>query len=106
MRSTFSVHRTYSSLSKAFYLVLALTAAVPTIVSTALANTALPASLAKLPVSAQPNWLDWSESVFAAAKAQNKLVILDVAAVWCHWCHVMDEKTYADKDVRALLARD
>lgn len=106
MRSTFSAHRTYSSLSKAFYLVLALTVATPMMVSTALASTALPASLAKLPISEQPNWLDWSESVFAAAKAQNKLVILDVAAVWCHWCHVMDEKTYADKDVRALLAKN
>lgn len=69
-------------------------------------STHLPVSIAKLPSIEQPQWLDWSEAVFAAAKAQNKLVVLDVAAVWCHWCHVMDEKTYADKDVRALIAKD
>ena len=41
-------------------------------------------------------WQPWSEEVFARAKAENKLIILDLHAVWCHWCHVMDEKTYSD----------
>lgn len=76
----------------------------------ALVNThdraALPLSRAKLPETLQPQWLDWSPAVFAVAKAQNKLVILDVAAVWCHWCHVMDERTYADPVVQEALAKD
>ncbi|MEO6699089.1 MAG: DUF255 domain-containing protein [Paraperlucidibaca sp.] len=88
-------------------LFLTMTAGVFSALASAQAATAsLPASIAKLPSGDQPQWLDWSEAVFAAAKAQDKLVILDVAAVWCHWCHVMDEKTYADKDIRALLAKD
>ena len=70
------------------------------------AQTPLPATIAKLPNGPQPHWLDWSSSVFAAAKAQNKLVLLDVAAVWCHWCHVMDEKTYADVGIRSQLAEN
>jgi uncharacterized protein DUF255 len=29
--------------------------------------------------------------------------LLDLEAVWCHWCHVMAETTYADDKVAALL---
>jgi uncharacterized protein len=31
-------------------------------------------------------------------------VILDLEAVWCHWCHVMEKTTYADPEVKSLLA--
>ncbi len=48
-------------------------------------------------------WRDWDASVFAKAKAERKLVIVDLEAVWCHWCHVMDERTYGDPRVVALL---
>ena len=49
-------------------------------------------------------WRGWDQSVFADAKAQNKLVILDLKAVWCHWCHVMEETTYGDGKVAKLLS--
>ena len=45
-------------------------------------------------------WMIWSDSVFAQARAEHKYVLLDLEAVWCHWCHVMDAITYADPDVR------
>ncbi len=48
-------------------------------------------------------WNDWSDEVFARAKKEDKLVLLDLEAVWCHWCHVMDEKTYSDPSVVHLL---
>ena len=48
-------------------------------------------------------WQPWSDAVFQRAKAEHKLVLLDLGAVWCHWCHVMDEVTYADPQVIALL---
>ncbi len=44
------------------------------------------------------------QSVFDAATDQHRFVLLDLHAVWCHWCHVMDEQTYADGDVTALIA--
>src|SRR6202008_2272856 len=50
-----------------------------------------------------PQWVGWSDDVFQQAKAQNKFVLLDLEAVWCHWCHVMDENTYRDADVIRLL---
>ena len=48
-------------------------------------------------------WQDWSPSLFEKAKTEKKLVILDLHAVWCHWCHVMDEQTYSDPKVISLL---
>jgi uncharacterized protein len=47
----------------------------------------------------------WSDAVFAQAARDNRFVILDLHAVWCHWCHVMDEKTYGDPKVQALIAK-
>src|SRR5580700_9553054 len=49
-------------------------------------------------------WLPWSDAVFARAKREHKFVLLDLEAVWCHWCHVMDGTTYADPAVAALIS--
>jgi uncharacterized protein YyaL (SSP411 family) len=49
-------------------------------------------------------WEPWSDAAFARAKAEHKFVIMDLEAVWCHWCHVMDETTYRDPRVVSLMA--
>ncbi len=49
------------------------------------------------------HWQPWSDAAFAQARAQHKFVLLDLEAVWCHWCHVMDEITYRDPVVIRLL---
>ena len=51
------------------------------------------------------NWQPWSEDIFAQAKRENKFVILDLEAVWCHWCHVMEETTYHDPAVVKLIQK-
>ncbi len=49
-------------------------------------------------------FVEWSPAAFERARAEGgKLVLLDLGAVWCHWCHVMEETTYADLAVRRLL---
>ena len=50
------------------------------------------------------NWRPWSDAAFADAKRERKFVLLDLEAVWCHWCHVMDAQTYSDPAVIKLLA--
>ncbi len=40
-------------------------------------------------------WREWSDAAFAEASAQSKPVLLAISAVWCHWCHVMDETSYS-----------
>jgi uncharacterized protein YyaL (SSP411 family) len=51
----------------------------------------------------QLNWRPWSDGVFAEAKRDHRFVLLDLEAVWCHWCHVMDANTYSDPQVIKLL---
>ena len=43
-------------------------------------------------------WREWGDEAFAEAKAQDKPVLLDIGAVWCHWCHVMDTGIPGDPD--------
>src|SRR5256885_1327019 len=47
------------------------------------------------------DWHPWSPEAFARAKAESKPILLDIGAVWCHWCHVMDGESYEDPDVAA-----
>ena len=49
------------------------------------------------------HWRAWEPATFALAQAQDKLILLDLTAVWCHWCHVMDTTTYADPTVIELV---
>ena len=53
---------------------------------------------------AKINWVKWTPDLFERAQKENKLVILDLEAVWCHWCHVMEETTYRDPAVGRLMA--
>jgi hypothetical protein len=54
--------------------------------------------------SHQPiHWHPWSETAFAEARAQDRPVLLDIGAVWCHWCHVMDGESYEDPALADFL---
>jgi uncharacterized protein len=48
-------------------------------------------------------WSGWGDEVFGRAQAEQRFVILDLEAVWCHWCHVMEKTTYADPQVVELM---
>jgi hypothetical protein len=48
-------------------------------------------------------WHEFGEEAFAAARLANKPVLLDIGAVWCHWCHVMDRESYDDAEVAAIV---
>ncbi len=50
-------------------------------------------------------WLRDEASAFAQAQQEGRPVLLYMEAVWCHWCHVMDQQTYADANVRELVER-
>ncbi|NLW85242.1 MAG: thioredoxin domain-containing protein [Planctomycetes bacterium] len=48
-------------------------------------------------------WLDWGQDAFERARNEEKLILLDSGASWCHWCHVMDNVTYQDKEVVEVI---
>jgi len=52
------------------------------------------------------DWHPWSDVAFARARAEDKPILLDIGAVWCHWCHVMDGESYEDAAVAELLNAD
>ena len=42
------------------------------------------------------DWMEWGNAAFDRAAAEDKPILLDIGAVWCHWCHVMDRESYED----------
>ena len=48
-------------------------------------------------------WSHWSAEAFDRAQQQDKPVLLSITAVWCYWCHVMEETTYADGEVTSYV---
>ena len=48
-------------------------------------------------------WHEWGEEAFATARRENKPILLDIGAVWCHWCHVMDRESYDDPEIAQLV---
>ncbi|HVN70046.1 MAG TPA: DUF255 domain-containing protein [Candidatus Binatia bacterium] len=55
--------------------------------------------------AAEIAWLAWGPDAFARAAAEEKPILLSISAVWCHWCHVMDETTYSDSEVIETINR-
>ena len=48
-------------------------------------------------------WHEWGEEAFEEAKRENKPILLDIGAVWCHWCHVMDRESYEDPEIAQIV---
>jgi uncharacterized protein len=56
--------------------------------------------------AAEIKWRPWSEKAFEEARQLNLPILLSISAVWCHWCHVMDETTYSHAGVIDLINRE
>ncbi|HTS56717.1 MAG TPA: thioredoxin domain-containing protein, partial [Terriglobales bacterium] len=48
-------------------------------------------------------WLEWGEEAFRQAQRENKPILLDIGAVWCHWCHVMDRESYDNPEIAQIV---
>jgi uncharacterized protein YyaL (SSP411 family) len=49
------------------------------------------------------NWYEWGEDAFGLAKSQDKPILLDIGAVWCHWCHVIDRESYENPVIAKII---
>jgi uncharacterized protein YyaL (SSP411 family) len=49
------------------------------------------------------DWHEWGEAAFQKARAEGKPVLLDIGAVWCHWCHVIDRESYENPEIAAMI---
>jgi hypothetical protein len=48
-------------------------------------------------------WNEWGEEAFAIAKRENRPILLDIGAVWCHWCHVMERESFENEQIAAIM---
>jgi uncharacterized protein len=48
-------------------------------------------------------WHEWGAEAFAQAAGEDKPILLDIGAVWCHWCHVMDRESYEDPELAEVI---
>lgn len=55
--------------------------------------------------AADDSWMSFDAGM-AKAKEEDKPIIIDFYTDWCHWCKVMDEKTFNDKKVKSKLEKD
>jgi uncharacterized protein len=55
--------------------------------------------------AAEIAWLPWGSEAFDRARSEDKPILLSISAVWCHWCHVMDETSYSDSNVIDAINR-
>ena len=49
------------------------------------------------------DWHEWGDAAFARAKSEDKPILLDIGAVWCHWCHVIDRESYENSEVAKII---
>ena len=49
------------------------------------------------------DWNEWGEAAFQKARMEEKPILLDIGAVWCHWCHVIDRESYENPDIAAMI---
>lgn len=49
------------------------------------------------------NWFSWSTEAFEKAKNEDKPIFLSIGYSTCHWCHVMEEESFNDKEVAEFL---
>jgi uncharacterized protein len=49
------------------------------------------------------DWHEWNDEAFARAKAEDKPILLDIGAVWCHWCHVIDRESYENSTISKII---
>ena len=49
------------------------------------------------------HWQAWGSEAFAAAKAENKPVLLSIGYAACHWCHVMAHESFENPEIAKLM---
>jgi uncharacterized protein YyaL (SSP411 family) len=49
------------------------------------------------------DWHEWGEEAFARAQKEDKPMLLDIGAVWCHWCHVIDRESYENPVIAKII---
>ncbi|XP_068769702.1 spermatogenesis-associated protein 20 isoform X2 [Struthio camelus] len=52
------------------------------------------------------DWYPWGQEAFDKAKKENKLIFLSVGYSTCHWCHVMEEESFKNKEIGEIMNKN
>ena len=49
------------------------------------------------------HWQPWSQEALAAAKRDDKPILISIGYAACHWCHVMAHESFESPDIARLM---
>jgi len=49
------------------------------------------------------DWYPWGEEAFSLSREKDKPILLSIGYLTCHWCNVMEEESFSDPQVAALI---
>ena len=49
------------------------------------------------------NWMPWGDKAWTKSKSEDKLMIVSIGYSACHWCHVMEEESFADENTAKII---
>ncbi|WP_373059570.1 thioredoxin domain-containing protein [Zunongwangia sp. H14] len=49
------------------------------------------------------DWYEWGPEALEKAKNEDKPIIISIGYAACHWCHVMEEESFMDSTVAAIM---
>jgi len=49
------------------------------------------------------DWYPWGDEALARARDENKPIFLSVGYSACHWCHVMEEESFENEEIAAIM---
>jgi uncharacterized protein YyaL (SSP411 family) len=49
------------------------------------------------------DWYPWGEEAFAKAKKEHRPILLSIGYSACHWCHVMEQESFENEKIAALM---
>lgn len=51
------------------------------------------------------DWYPWGDEAFERAEKEDKPIFLSIGYSTCHWCHVMAEESFCDREIAQILNR-
>jgi len=52
------------------------------------------------------NWQRWSNSLFDVSQQLDKLLVISIGYSSCHWCHVMEDETFANDSIASIMNKN
>lgn len=52
------------------------------------------------------DWYPWGDEAFNVAEEEDRPIFLSIGYSTCHWCHVMENESFVDREIAEILNRE